>query len=72
MSNSFWLCLHLDSAGHPCNRRTMKAAISERYCDEHREVPVQAPRRSGPTPEYQCQRRARIAQCGLSAAMEAA
>jgi hypothetical protein len=50
----------------------MKAAIAERLCAEHRAATAQSPRRSGPTPEYQRQRRARIARAGLSAAMEAA
>lgn len=67
-----WLCLHLDEAGRPCPRATMKAAIADRYCGEHRPGPVQAPRNRGPSPEYQRARRARIAQAGLPPAMEAA
>lgn len=69
---SGWLCLHLDANGRPCNRATMKAPIAERFCADHRSSPIEAQRKRGPTPEYQRQRRARIAQAGLSTVMEAA
>ena len=72
MTWSGWLCLWLDARGRPCNRATMKSSIAERFCAEHRGAPVERPRRSGPTPEYQRARRARITQAGLSPAMEAA
>lgn len=72
MSWTGWLCLHLDERGRPCNRATMKAPVAERFCVEHREAPTAAPRRSGPSPEYQRTRRARLRQAGLSPAMEAA
>jgi hypothetical protein len=73
MNWSGWLCLHLDERGRPCNRATMKASISDRYCAAHRpEAELKRQPRRGPSPEYQRARRARIAQAGLSPAMEAA
>jgi hypothetical protein len=71
VTDHFWLCLHLDERGRPCNRRTMHADIEERLCDQHREKPQRTA--SAPsTAEYQRDRRARLARAGLSPAMEAA
>lgn len=53
-SDHFRLCIHLDAAGRPCNRRTTKPLT---LCALHRPKPSGSHTR--PTPEQQRQSRAK-------------
>jgi hypothetical protein len=68
VAGHFWLCLHLDERGRPCNRHTMRPLS---LCSVHRPK-AKGETRPGPSAEYQRARRARVAQSGAIPGMEAA
>lgn len=67
-ADPFWLCLHLDARGRPCNRRTMKPLS---MCSLHRPASVPV-KRQGSRAEYQRDRRAAQRNAGVPAAWEVA